>query len=277
MADRAGDGFASTLASGDTHGLLILVLLATAFGWGALHALSPGHGKAMVAGYLAGSRAAPRHAFALGATVTATHTASVFALGAITLAASEFIVPERLYPWLGVVSGLMVVAVGLAVMRSRFRRWRAARAGAGPGHEHDPVHHHHHHHHDGHGHHHHAHDGHHHHHHGDAPIRMRELFGLGVSGGLVPCPSALVVLIAAISQHRIALGMALILAFSVGLAAVVSGVGLLTLYGRSLLGRLQVERRVFGGRLTGALPALSAILIVAVGLLITSRAIPELG
>jgi len=106
---------------------------------------------------------------------------------------------------------------------------------------------------------------------------MRELFGLGVSGGLVPCPSALVVLIAAISQHRIALGMALILAFSVGLAAVVSGVGLLTLYGRRLLGRLQVERRVFGGRLTGALPALSAILIVAVGLLITSRAIPELG
>ena len=278
-ADRAGDGFASTLASGDTHGLLILVLLATAFGWGALHALSPGHGKAMVAGYLAGSRATPRHAFALGATVTATHTASVFALGAITLAASEFIVPERLYPWLGVVSGLMVVAVGLAVIRSRFRRWRAARAGAGPGHEHDPGHHHHHHDHDGHGHHHHAHDGHHHHHHhhGDAPIRMRELFGLGVSGGLVPCPSALVVLIAAISQHRIALGLALILAFSVGLAAVVSGVGLLTLYGRRLLGRLQVERRVFGGRLTGALPALSASLIVAVGLLITSRAIPELG
>jgi ABC-type nickel/cobalt efflux system permease component RcnA len=289
--DRAGDGFAAALTSGNTEGLLIVILLATAFGWGALHALSPGHGKAMVAGYLAGSRGTPRHAFALGATVTATHTASVFALGLLTLAASELIVPERLYPWLGVVSGLIVVAVGLTVMRSRLRRWRAVRAGGasdrhGHSHGHEAAHDHGH----GSGHaeahthdhvHDHVHDhGHSHHHHhgaGDAPIRMRELFGLGVSGGLVPCPSALVVLIAAISQHRLALGMALIFAFSLGLAATVSGVGLLTIYGGRLLRRIEVERRLFGGRLTGALPALSAILIVAVGILITSRAIPTIG
>ena len=106
---------------------------------------------------------------------------------------------------------------------------------------------------------------------------MRELFGLGVSGGLVPCPSALVVLIAAISQHRVGLGMALIFAFSLGLAATVSGIGLLTLYGQRLLGRLEAERRVFGGRLTGAMPAISALLIVAVGILITSRAVPAIG
>ena len=262
--DRASDGFAGALTSGNTEGLLILVLLATSFGWGALHALSPGHGKAMVVGYLAGSRGTPRHALALGATVTATHTASVFALGLITLAASEFIVPERLYPWLAVASGLMVVAVGLTVMRSRYRRWRAVRAGevSGTGHGHDHSHHHHHS---------HAHG------YTDAPIRMRELFGLGVSGGLVPCPSALVVLIAAISQHRVGLGMALIFAFSLGLAATVSGIGLLTLYGQRLLGRLEAERRVFGGRLTGAMPAISALLIVAVGILITSRAVPAIG
>lgn len=263
-ADRAGDGFAATLTGADTGGVLILVLFASAFGWGALHALSPGHGKAMVAGYLAGSRGTARHALALGATVTATHTASVFALGLLTLAASEYILPEDLYPWLGVASGLIVVGVGLVVMRTRYRRWRATRSGAPLPHSHDHDHGHSH----GHG-----HD----HGHGDAPIRMRELLGLGVSGGVVPCPSALVVLIAAISQHRVGLGIALILAFSVGLAATISGVGLLTIHGQRLLARLEVERRLFGGRLTGALPAISATVIVLVGVLITSRALPELG
>ena len=131
-ADRGAGGFAGLLTGGDTHGLLILLLLATAFGWGALHALSPGHGKSMVAGYLAGSRGRPRHAVALGLTVTATHTAAVFALGLVTLAASQYIVPEDLYPWLGVASGLLVVAIGIAVMRSRYRRWRAAARGRHP-------------------------------------------------------------------------------------------------------------------------------------------------
>lgn len=265
-ADRGAGGFAGLLTGGDTHGLLILLLLATAFGWGALHALSPGHGKSMVAGYLAGSRGRPRHAVALGLTVTATHTAAVFALGLVTLAASQYIVPEDLYPWLGVASGLLVVAIGIAVMRSRYRRWRAARGGAtladhGHSHDHD-----------------HSHDhGHHDHPDGDAPIRTRELLGLGISGGLVPCPSALVVLIAAISQHRIGLGMVLIVAFSFGLAATVTGVGLVTIWGQRLVRRLRPEQRLFGGRLSGALPALSAGLIVLVGILITYRAMPTLG
>jgi nickel/cobalt exporter len=267
---RSSDGFADALAGGDTRGLLILVLLASAFGWGALHALSPGHGKAMVAGYLAGSRGTPRHAAVLGLTVTATHTISVFALGLITLLASEYIVPERLYPWLGVASGAMVIAIGFTVMRQRFRRWRAARAEVAEAHDRD-------HHHHGHGHHHHGHG-----HSGEtgterAPIRARELLGLGVSGGIVPCPSALVVLIAAISQHRIGLGLILIVAFSVGLAATVTGIGLATIWSGRLIRRLRPEQRLFGGRVTGAMPALSASLIVAVGVLITYRAIPELG
>ena len=111
--NRALDGFANALAGGNTHGLLIVFLLAAAFGWGALHALSPGHGKTMVAGYLVGARGTPRHAAILGLTVTATHTVSVFALGLVTLAASQYILPEQLYPWLGVLSGLLVVGIGL--------------------------------------------------------------------------------------------------------------------------------------------------------------------
>ena len=221
----------------------------------------------MVAGYLVGSRGTPRHALILGLTVTATHTAAVFALGLVTLAASEYVLPEDLYPWLGVASGLMVAGIGLTVMRSRFRRWRELRAQAAQEREEQGG---------GHDHHHGDHDHHHTHDH-DAPITMRGLLGLGVSGGIVPCPSALVVLIAAISQHRVGLGMLLIVAFSLGLAATLTAAGLAVIYGGRLMARLRPERRIFGSRLAGALPAVSASVIVLAGVLITSRAVPQLG
>jgi len=103
--------------------VLVLLLLA-AFGWGALHALSPGHGKSMVAAYLVGTRGTARHAVALGVTVTVAHTAGVFALGLVTLALSQYVLPEDLYPWLTLVSGLLVVTVGAGVLRSRIRAAR---------------------------------------------------------------------------------------------------------------------------------------------------------
>ena len=124
------DGFAgifSDAASGE--GVLLLLLLA-AFGWGALHALSPGHGKAMVAAYLIGTRGTPRHAVALGAVVTFTHTIGVFTLGLVTLLLSQYILPEDLYPWLNLASGLLVVIVGVGVLRSRVR-WARAKARTG--------------------------------------------------------------------------------------------------------------------------------------------------
>jgi nickel/cobalt transporter (NicO) family protein len=261
--DRAQDGFAGALTSANDHGLLILLLLGSAFVWGALHALSPGHGKTMVAGYLAGSRGRAKDAALLGLTVTITHTSAVFALGLITLAASAYVLPEDLYPWLGVASGAMVIAIGLWAIWTRLRRWRAIRA------EHD------------HGHHHmHSHGGHTHSHDHPTPgaaITTRSLVALGVSGGIVPCPSALVVMVAAISQHRLGLGLALILAFSIGLAATLTAVGLAVLHGGRLIQRLRPERRLFGGRIVGALPALSATLIVVAGGLITLRAIPQIG
>jgi ABC-type nickel/cobalt efflux system permease component RcnA len=283
-SDRAQDGFAGALTSGDAHGWLILLLLGAAFGWGALHALSPGHGKAMVAGYLVGSRGTPKHAAILGLTVTITHTAVVFALGLVTLFASQYVLPEDLYPWLGVASGVMVIVIGLALMRSRFRRWRSMReqAAGESGARHQSQEHAHHDHSHGHGHP-HGHDHSHDHAHGhshhppDGAITMRGLLALGVSGGLVPCPSALVVLVAAISQHRVGLGMALIVAFSLGLAATMTAVGLAVLYGGRLVARLRPERRLFGGRIVGALPALSALVIVAAGTIIALRALPELG
>lgn len=245
---RATDGFAGVLV-GD--GVLVLLLLA-AFGWGAVHALSPGHGKAMVAAYLVGTRGSTRDALLLGATVTVTHTAGVVAVGVVALGLSAWILPEQLYPWLTLASGLLVVGVGVAVLRGRMR---------GVGHRHDHGHHHDHSHHD------HAH-----HHAADEPrARRRSLLALGASAGLIPCPSALVVLLGAIAQHRIGLGLVLIVAFSLGLAATLTALGIAVVHAGRLLSRLPIP-----ARLVTAVPAVSAAVIVVVGLALTAQAVPQL-
>src|SRR3954464_2214834 len=155
--DRGAGGFARLFDDAAAGRGVLLAFLLAAFGWGALHALSPGHGKAMVAAYLVGTRGTARQAVALGATVTVTHTIGVFTLGLVTLALSDFILPEDLYPWLNLVAGAMVVGVGVAVLRSRVRRAR-----------HD---HHHHHHHD---------------HDHDHALSRRGLLAMGASAGLIP-------------------------------------------------------------------------------------------
>ena len=122
---RSSSGFESLITRDDLGVGVVLVSLLVAMFWGAAHALTPGHGKAIVAGYLVGSRGKPRHAVFLGLIVTVTHTAGVFALGLVTLLLSRFIVPERLYPWLTLASGLLVVGVGAAVLVGRVRRGRS--------------------------------------------------------------------------------------------------------------------------------------------------------
>jgi ABC-type nickel/cobalt efflux system permease component RcnA len=232
----AGDGLASVFADAASGKGVLLLLLAAALGWGALHALSPGHGKAMVAAYLVGTRGSARHAVALGAAVTITHTVGVFALGLVTLALSQYVLPEDLYPWLTLISGLMVVVIGGGVLRSRIRRARARR---------------------------------HHHHHVPEELGWRGLVGMGAAAGLIPCPSALVVLLGAVSQHQVGLGLLLIVAFSLGLAGTLTALGLAVVSAKRLLPRLDVS-----GRMASALPALSALLIVGVGCILTARALP---
>ena len=260
--ERASEsgGFAALVERRELSVGVVLVSLLLAMFWGAAHALTPGHGKAIVAAYLIGTKGRPRDALALGGIVTVTHTIGVFALGGVTLALSEVIVPEDLYPWLTLVSSLLVVGVGIAVLRGRVRA--AIAAGRGEhGHDHG---HHHHHHHD------HGHDHEHGHSHVPPPgSGWRGLVAVGVSGGLLPCPTALVVLLAAISLHQVAFGMVLIVAFSVGLAGVVSGIGLIA------IGAKHVFRRVsFEGPVVRALPAVSALLILGVGVAMTVRALP---
>jgi nickel/cobalt transporter (NicO) family protein len=248
--DRIADaGFASLVGRSHLSALVILTSLAAALFWGAAHALSPGHGKTIVTAYLVGQRGTPRHAALLGLIVTITHTIGVFGLGIVTLALSQFVVPDRLYPWLNLATGLLVVGIGVSVFSAR---WRQRRTHA-----------------------HHRHD----HHHAPAPRAepgrsgpgFRSLLAVGVSGGLLPCPSALVVLLAAISLHRVAFGLVLILAFSAGLALSITGVGLVAVFARKAFRRLSFE-----GPLFRLLPAASALVILAAGAAMTVRAVPKI-
>jgi len=244
--DRVADsGFARLIGRDHLGVWVVLASLLAALFWGAAHALSPGHGKTVVTAYLVGQRGTPWHAVLLGLIVTATHTVGVFALGFVTLALSQFIVPDALYPWLNLSSGLLVVSIGASVLAAR---WRHARAHA------------------------HGHDHHHHHHHhgdGEAP-GLRSLLAVGISGGLLPCPSALVVLLAAISLHRVAFGLLLIVAFSAGLALSITGIGLVAVLAKRAFGRAS-----FDGRLLRVLPAVSAAVIVLAGVMMTLHALPK--
>ncbi len=275
------DGFAGVFADAAAGQGVLVFLMLTALAWGALHALSPGHGKAMVAAYLVGTRGTIRHAVALGAVVTFTHTVGVFALGLVTLLLSRYILPEDLYPWLTLVSGLMVVVIGAGVLRSRVRFARRVRAQAQDhgeadhGHAHDHhAHDHHEHEHQDHGHHHHGDGhghGHGHHHHVPDELTWRGVLGMGAAAGLIPCPSALVVLLAAVAQQQVALGMLLIVVFSIGLAATLTILGVLVVSAHGLGSRLRVPRRALA-----TLPAVSAVAILGVGLLLTAQAVPQL-
>ncbi len=269
-AERFGDRFTALISNPTPLGpWAILTSLIVAAMLGGLHALTPGHGKTVVGAYLVGSRGTARHALLLGLVVTATHTLGVYLLGLGTLAASAWIVPERLFPWISVISGLLVVAVGASLAMSRLH------VAAGQHHHHD------HHDHD------HAHDHHHHDHdHGHAhgqdhghdhlpppgtPITLRSLVALGISGGLLPCPSALVVMLGAIALGRVAFGLALIVAFSIGLAAVLTGIGIVLVYARGLVDRLPLD-----GRFARYAPVASAVVISLAGLAVVVEALAQM-
>jgi nickel/cobalt exporter len=245
--------------------LLSAALIAA--GLGALHALEPGHGKTIVAAYLVGSRGTARHAVLLGIVVTAAHTAGVYLLGALTLYASRYIVPERLYPWLGAISGLSVAGLGIFIF---LRHWtgETGEHSHAPGEQHShwflsmfkqatpkelangvpipadskPV---------------------------ERALSLRELCMLGITGGIVPCPAALVVLLSAFSLHRIVFGLFLITAFSFGLAAVLVIVGLTMVYAR----RVMSSSVRAGNTALRCLPFLSSAFMVVLGVGITASAV----
>jgi nickel/cobalt transporter (NicO) family protein len=288
----------------------LLLALGISFIWGAMHAMTPGHGKTIVGAYLVGSRGTLKHAVYLGLTTTITHTLGVFLLGMITLFAAKFILPEKLFPWISLLSGLFVVGIGVNLSVSRLRtpglqaRLVKRKPGYAQSHraftpvlEHSHAdglshwhrhglsqttgHHHSHsfdhssedHHLHEHGHSHHNRDNHHEHSHTppDA-LNWRSLLALGVSGGLLPCPSALVVLLGAIALNRIGLGLVLVLAFSLGLAGTLTAIGTVFIYAGKLFERFPAR-----GKIIGMLPVFSALFISLIGVGIVVKALAEIG
>src|SRR5215471_6832983 len=240
-----GDYLSHLLREGGFGWGVVLVGMLAAFAFGAVHALSPGHGKTLVAAYQVGSRGTPKHAIFLGLMVTFTHTVSVFALGLTSLYLSRFVLPEKITPILGVVSGLTIVWVGVTLLYRRTIGRRNETASSPFVHDHG--------------------DGRVHSHVPDE-ISIGGLIALGASGGLVPCPSALVLLLTSVSLNRVGLGLTLLTAFSAGLAVVLSAIGLIVLYARHLLPERvrSAENPWFRW-----LPVASAALVTCIGIAMT--------
>ncbi len=242
-----GDYLSTLLREREITPWMMLVGIAAAFVLGAAHALTPGHGKTIVAAYLVGSRGTLKHAAMLGAIVTFTHTISVFALGIATLFLFRYVMPEKIVQVLGAISGMSIVATGAWML---YKRWGAAR--------HPHVH---------------PHDHDHHHHHGPGghthmpdEISIAGLVALGASGGLVPCESALILLLGAIALGRVGLGLLLLLAFSLGLALVLMAIGAMVLFARNLIPE---GKRLGNNPVLRWLPVASATVVMIIGLIMT--------
>ena len=268
-----GDELAALVGASDLTLPALVISMLIAAGLGAIHAVSPGHGKTVMAAYLVGSQGTPRHAVALGLTVTASHTLGVIGLALLTLLAGDLLPPEKLYPVLGLVSGLTVVAIGtwLLVQRvrglSRNAAHRAAhRSGAEHHHDHElhasaPAEH--------------SHGGIK-HSHTPAPgtkLSWRSLILLGFAGGLVPSASALILLLGAVAAGRPGYGLALAVAFGLGMAAVLTGIGLAVVRAGKLLDRMPSLGRL--ARFAPAVPWLSAAVVTAAGVFLTSQALVQ--
>lgn len=219
----------AALVGGELSPPIVLFALLLALGLGAIHALSPGHGKTLVAAYVLGAGGDARSAMQIGLSVAVSHTAGVFALGVVTLLASELFLPERVIGWLSLVSGVVVAGLGIVLVA---RQWRLLRRRATQ-HAHGTHDHAHDHPHD------HPHDHAHEHHAPAGAVTWRSALALGFAGGAVPSASAVIVLLVAISSDRVAFGSLLIGMFGIGMAVVLGGLGLVIARVGSAAGRAE--------------------------------------
>ncbi len=230
------------LAKGLTNPLIILLTFLLAIGLGALHALEPGHGKTLLAVSLVGARATPKQALILALALTFAHTAGVLALGIVLLVLAQWIVPENVYPWVTLGSGILVAALGAAALS------RYVKAQRGLAH--------------GHGHHHHSHSA-----PANAPLSFKGVVLIAMSGNIAPCPAALVVLLTALTLHQVGYGLLVVVAFSIGLAVVLTGLGIAVVRGASWLS----QRRGFD-RFVHYGPPLTAVIIASIGAVMIAKA-----
>jgi nickel/cobalt exporter len=279
-----GADLPSILRSTDISPIVLLVSILTAAALGAGHALTPGHGKTLMAAYLVGTRGTPLHAAGLGLSVTFSHTLGILVLAAVVVGAQGFLPPDTVVRWAPVVAAVSIVAIGgWMLFGEARRRWRA-REGAAAGPEHD-----------------HGRDGDRDHDHDggtrpghDAPagvagehghggvthshlppagttISWRSLFVLGLAGGLIPSTSALLILLGSIAAGRPAFGFVLVVAFGLGMALVMGGIGLALVLARGRLDRVDAGSPL--GRASGLVPLAAAVLVFGLGLYLTVQAV----
>jgi nickel/cobalt exporter len=243
----------------------MLVGLFLAMVLGAVHALTPGHGKTLVAAYLVGTRANVLQGLWLGVTVALTHTAGILILGVATLAFTEWVVPERVVGWLSVATGLLITGLGAIFiwrshrLRAQFLPAPAAKHVGGLGHGHPED------------------SGHRHQHDSTPDLRRRDVAVLGIVGGLVPSGSALILLLSAIALNEVPYGLLLIVAFGLGMAIVLASIttGIVLLRRTSLMGweRWRDPRLRW---LATWLPVISGLIVIGLGMILTFQAIRAL-
>jgi nickel/cobalt transporter (NicO) family protein len=249
---------------------LALLAFATAAFLGAGHALTPGHGKTLMAAYLVGTRGTPRHALGLGAAVSVSHTIGILGLALVVVAAQAALPPDLVVRAAPVIAAVTILAIGGWMLVTEVRRWLRTRAAAvvdgGVHDEHEHPH---------------THDDGLEHSHGGVPhrhvpapgstITWRSLFVLGLAGGLIPSTNALLILLTTIAAGEPAWGIVLVVAFGLGMAAVMAGVGLAFVYARGALERGVARAGV--GRATRLMPFAASVLVLAVGIVLTTQAL----
>lgn len=284
---------ADLLARGTHDPLLVAFALLVALGLGMLHALEPGHGKALMAVSLVGARATVKQAAILAGALTIAHTAAVLLLGLVLQVFKGYFVPERIYPWIALGSGLIVACVAALALARNFPQVRRfaftheerTNVHGGSLHEHGHEHthtHSHSHDADGHSHSHDAHEHEHEHVHGgrthshaiagSQPLRFGSAVAAAVSGGIAPCPAALVVLLASLALGQAAYGLAMVLAFSLGLALTLVGLGIGVVRGARLLSGIPLFERYLPYA-----PLASALAMAAVAAALVGRGLVDIG
>ena len=280
----SGGDLPSIFRTADVTPFVLLVSILTAAALGAGHALTPGHGKTLMAAYLVGTRGTPLHAAGLGLSVTVSHTLGILVLAALVVGAQGFLPPDLVARSAPVVAAISIVAIGgwMLISEGR-RRWRARAATVAHRHAHTeglehahpyegPADH--------------RHDQAHpavaaqHTHggvrHGHLPpagttISWRGLFVLGLAGGLIPSTSALLILLGSIAAGRPAFGFVLVVAFGLGMAVVLGGIGLALVLARGRLDRVDPVSPL--GRASGFVPLVASVLVFSLGLYLTLQAV----
>jgi ABC-type nickel/cobalt efflux system permease component RcnA len=264
-----GGELPSIFRAGDLTPFVLLLSIATAFALGAGHALTPGHGKTLMAAYLVGARGTPVHAVGLGLSVTVSHTLGILAIAALVVGAQGLLAPDVVVRAAPAIAAVTIAGLGGWMLVAEVRRRRTARrraaahdhahaAGGAHEHEHELVH---------------SHGGKAHSHvpAGGSTLTWRGLFALGLAGGLIPSTSALFILLGSIVAGRPAFGFVLVVVFGLGMAVVMTAIGLATVVARRRLDRLPATSGV--GRVTRQLPLVAAVVVLAFGIYLSIQAI----